>query len=278
MNTIGRIRPVLDQCLRAAGEIQRASFMRVDQQAVETKAHDYDLLTIVDTDSENAIVDIIRQNFPDHHILTEEAGALANERQTPGQPDAADAAPAVRWVIDPLDGTTNYSHGFPAFGISIGIELDGVTQLGAVYNPVREELYQAQRGHGATLNGQPIHVSAADELGKALLVTGFPYDRRERIDHYLALYRAFTMKAHGVLRLGSAALDLCHVASGQLDGYYEESLNPWDWTAGWLILEEAGGKVSDYHGEGRVFERRQLCASNTRLHQQMLDILGPSVS
>ena len=163
-----QIRQVLEQCLDAAASIQRSYFAKLTTAQTVAKSTDFDLLTVADTESEQAVIDLITRNFPDHSILTEESGEL----ERPGA--------AVRWVIDPLDGTTNYSHGFPQFCCSIAVEFDGQTRLAAIYNPVREDLFQAELGAGATHNGKPIHVSATAQLSQSLLVTGFAYDRRTR--------------------------------------------------------------------------------------------------
>lgn len=259
-----QIRQVLEQCLEAAARVHRSYYAKLTSAQTVAKSTDFDLLTVADTESEQAVIELITRHFPEHGILTEESG----EHDRPGA--------SIRWVIDPLDGTTNYSHGFPQFCSSIAVEFDGQTRLAAVYNPLREDLFKAELGSGATHNGQPIRVSATPQLEQSLLVTGFPYDRRTRIDHYLRLYKAFTMKCHGVLRLGSAALDLCHIAAGWLDGYYEESLNEWDWAAGNLIVSEAGGRVTDFIGGDQVLERSELCVSNGLIHDQMLALLKPT--
>ncbi|MBN1515760.1 inositol monophosphatase [Candidatus Sumerlaeota bacterium] len=256
------IEKVMHECLDAAGEVQRKYFAaKREGRGIEAKGASFDLVTEADKESERVIIDRVSAAFPNHSIVAEESGS--HERPN---------APAT-WYIDPLDGTTNFAHGLPIFSISIGVSVGDEPALGAVYNPVREDLFLGRAGRGATLNGAPIHVSDSATLETSLLVTGFPYDRRERADHYLGQYKAFMMCTRGVLRLGSAALDLCQVASGRLDGYYEESLHHYDWAAGILIVREAGGRVSDYIGGDAMLARKEVCASNGRIHPAMLEIL-----
>ena len=262
---IDKLKTVLSECLDAVAEIQRGYFAQIADHEVVRKGRDFDLQTVADLESERAIVERIQAAFPNHSILTEEAGKL----DRPGA--------SVRWVIDPLDGTLNYRHGFPHCAISIAVEVEGEPRLGAVYNAITNERFEAERGAGATLNGKPIHVSPASTLSENLIVAGFPYDRRKRIDYYVGLFRAFMLESQAVMRMGSAAMDLCQVACGRFGGYYEENIEPWDWAAGVLIVEEAGGKVTDYHGEDRFAERRQFCVSNGLIHDEMIALLEPSV-
>ncbi len=263
---IDKYKTVLSECLEAAAEIQRGYFARIADFEITKKGRDFNLQTVADLESERAIVERIQAAFPDHSILTEEAGKL----DRPGA--------SVRWIIDPLDGTLNYRHGLPHCAISIAVEVDGEPRLGAVYNAMTGERFEAERGAGATLNGTPIRVSSAGTLGENIVVAGFPYDRRERIDHYVGLFRTFMLEAQAVHRMGSAAMDLCGVACGRFGAYYEENIEPWDWAAGVLIVEEAGGNVTDYHGENRFAERRQFCASNGLIHEEMIAVLKPSVT
>jgi myo-inositol-1(or 4)-monophosphatase len=256
------LRKVLGECLRVSGAVLRARFAAVRAGNVVTKSRRFDIQTAADRDSERAIVERIRKAFPGHRILTEEAGDL----DSPGA--------TVRWIVDPLDGTLNYRHGFPNCAVSIAVEVEGSVRLGAVYNPFTEELFRAERGRGASCNGAQIRVSRTESLEESLVVAGLPYDRRDRIDRYMAFFKAFVMKAQSVYRLGSAAMDLCHVADGRFGGYFEESIQLWDWAAGRLIVEEAGGRVTDYRGGDALLERRQVCASNGLVHEQMLAILG----
>ena len=240
---------------RAAGEILRANFG--GEQAVRYKG-EVDLVTEVDEQAEREIGGMLRGAFPDYGILAEEGGAL------PG-------AGEYRWIVDPVDGTVNYAHGLPVFCVSIALERAGELILGVVHDPMREETYVAERGAGATLNGRPIRVSDTDELIRALVATGFPYDR-ETMPVALDLFARFAVLAQGMRRLGSAALDVCYVAAGRLDGYYERGVRPWDIAAGVLILEEAGGMVTDFRGEKLDLEGLEIVASNTALHPSILDV------
>jgi myo-inositol-1(or 4)-monophosphatase len=242
---------------KAAGEVLHSSFGR--QQQIRYKG-EVDLVTEVDERAEQTIREILLAAYPDYGVLAEEGGRLQ------GEGDA-------RWIVDPLDGTTNYTHGLPIFSVSIALESAGRTVLGVVYDPLREETYVAEHSRGATLNGEPIKVSSVQELRRALLVTGFPYDRDE-MPAALELFGRFAMLTQGMRRLGSAALDLCYVAAGRLDGYYERGIHAWDVAAGALILEEAGGKVTDYRGSELYLEGREIVASNGRLHPAITQLTG----
>ena len=219
-----------------------------------------DLVTEYDWKSEALIAGELRTAFPDHHIIGEEGG---------GQGAPVETAP-FRWYIDPLDGTTNFTHGYPQFCTSIAYERRGRIQVAVVYDALKKECFVAQRGNGARLNGKPIHVSTTPSLDLALLVTGFPYDRRERRRYYLTFWEAFMMRAQGVRRTGSAALDLSWVACGRVDGFWEFGLKSWDIAAGSLIVEEAGGSVSNMDGSPLGLDAGQIVASNGRLHDQIV--------
>jgi len=201
---------------------------------------------------------VLRESFPNYGMLAEEGGELEGER-------------GVRWIVDPLDGTTNYAHGLPVFCTSIALERDNGVILGVVYDPMANETYTAERGSGATLNGEPIAVSDTDEPIRALLATGFPYDRDD-MPVSLEIFGQFAMLTQSMRRLGSAALDLCYVAAGRLDGYYERGIKAWDIAAGTLILREAGGKVSDYQGGELDLERGEVVASNGLLHPDLIRV------
>ncbi len=218
------------------------------------------LVTEVDIAAENLIVSRIRKAFPTHSILAEE-----------NHPDVSSAG--FKWIIDPLDGTTNYAHGYPVFSISIGLEFEGELLLGAVFDPTRNELFSARRGGGAFCNDIPIHVSKTGFLVGSLLATGFPYDVHTSPQNNLENYCAFAVRAQGVRRGGSAAIDLCYVASGRLDGFWELKLNPWDCAAGSLIVREAGGKITDFRDRPFSIYGREVVASNSLIHQQMLEVL-----
>lgn len=218
------------------------------------------IVTEMDRRSEALIMDAIKKAFPDHGILTEES---AEQRSSTG----------YRWIIDPLDGTTNYSHGFPFFCVSIAFEENGVVKLGAVYDPMLDELFLAEDGKGATVNGKPIRVSKIEKLDKSLLATGFPYDLRYSKDNNLDYFTDFTLKAQAIRRAGSAALDLCYVACGRFDGFWEMKLYPWDTAAASLIVKEAGGALSDFKGGPFSIYEKQCLASNGLIHREMLDVL-----
>jgi myo-inositol-1(or 4)-monophosphatase len=240
---------------REAGEVLRKGFGW--QHSVRYKG-EVDLVTEVDEQAERVIKEILLGAFPSYGMLAEESG------RSSGQEDA-------RWIVDPLDGTTNYAHGLPIFCVSIALERAGEVVVGVVHDPMRQETYLAERGGGATLNGEPIRVSDTDELIQALIATGFPYDRAE-MPEALELFGRFAAITRGMRRLGSTALDLCYVAAGRLDGYYERGIWAWDIAAGGLILEEAGGKVTDYRGAGLNLEGRQIVASNGYLHSAMMEL------
>ena len=243
---------------RSAGALIRDRFGGT--QDVSFKG-EVDLVTAVDRAAEGVIVDAIRGAFPDHGIVAEESGAR-NERGR------------YRWYVDPLDGTTNFAHGYPHVAVSIALALDGVLQVGVVHDPLRGETFTAIRGEGARLDEAPIRVSPTAELGRALLATGFPYDRRRRAGFYLAFVEAALTRAQCVRRAGSAALDLCYVAAGRLDGFWEWKLQPWDTAAGRLIVEEAGGRVTDFAGAPHELTGSQTAASNGTLHEALTAMLA----
>lgn len=219
-----------------------------------------DLVTEVDLAAEELIVSRFTSAFPGHSVLAEEKHAHT-------------ARGACTWIIDPLDGTTNYAHGYPVFSVSIGLEIDGTIEWGIVYNPNLEEVFIARRGGGASWNGAPIHVSKTDSLGSSLLATGFPYDIRTSKRNNLDYFHEFALRAQGIRRAGSAALDLCYLAAGRFDGFWELKLNPWDCAAGYLMVREAGGMVTNLRGEfGSIYDRECL-ATNSRIHEEMLTAL-----
>jgi len=228
---------------------------------IHKKEQAINLVTEADLRSEEAIIQTIRQAFPEHQILSEEQGL----QKSPTHP--------IKWIVDPLDGTTNFAHGFPMYNVSIGVEYEGICILGVVYDPTRNELFLAQTGKGATLNGTPIHVSATPKLNEALLVTGFAYDVHTAKDNNLKEFCAFTLRARGMRRTGTAAIDLCYIASGRFDGFWELQLNPWDTAAGKVILEEAGGRVTNYAGEPYSIYGSTLIATNGIIHQEMIEVL-----
>ncbi|MBI3805284.1 MAG: inositol monophosphatase [Nitrospirae bacterium] len=252
--------PFREVALRAAKKAGRIHIKGHQGELQVSYKGDLNLVTNVDTLSEEAIVALINRHFPDHQILAEEG----HDRTEPSP---------YRWIIDPLDGTTNYAHHFPFFCVSIALEIRGKIHLGVVFDPSRNELFFAERGKGAFLNDRPIHVSSAAALGKSLLVTGFAYDVRTDPVNNFNHFINFSMKAQGVRRTGSAALDLCYVASGRLDGFWELKLHPWDTAAGSLILAEAGGKLSDFSGKPFSIYDEELLASNGKIHQEMIEVI-----
>jgi myo-inositol-1(or 4)-monophosphatase len=243
---------------RLAGGLIREHWQQVKQVHYKSPI---DLVTATDRQAEEKIVDLLLKNFPDHSILAEEETAIV----APGS--------AYRWIIDPLDGTTNFAHSYPQFAVSIALEQEGEVVLGVVYDPMREEGFSAVKGEGALLNSEPISVSKVSELDKALLATGFPYDHRENVDFYLDFFRAFMKRSQGIRRAGAAALDLCYLACGRLDGFWELKLHPWDTAAGSLIVREAGGTVTDFSGNPFSLSGKETLASNGLIHAEMLGAL-----
>jgi myo-inositol-1(or 4)-monophosphatase len=223
-----------------------------------------DLVTESDLASERLIIERIKTYYPRHRILAEESGA--------SDPGDHGSQSEWRWIIDPLDGTTNYAHGYPCFCVSIGLSHRGRLEVGVVYDPIRDEMFAAERGHGASLNGRRISVSRTPQLSAALLCTGFPYDVRERSE-FARHFASFIMHAQGVRRDGAAALDLAYVAAGRFDGFWEEGLKPWDVAAGVLLIEEAGGRVSDYQGAPFDIHTPPILTSNGLIHEEMMRVL-----
>ena len=241
-----------------AGAIQlarRESGFHVDKKGT------IDLVTDVDVAVERMFRDLIAQRFPDHQILAEDMGG------------AASVPPGPCWVFDPIDGTTNFAHGIPIFCASLALEIDGIPEVAAVFDPNRQELFTAERGGGAFLNGRRLRVSSAASLVDAVLVTGFPYDVHGRVEEIVGLFGAFVGQARAVRRLGSAAIDLCYVAAGRMDGFWESDLKPWDVAGGALIVAEAGGRVSNMDGSAFSSRRPHVLATNARLHEPMLDVI-----
>jgi myo-inositol-1(or 4)-monophosphatase len=248
------------QTARDAGRVLAEKFGRAIQ--ISNKG-DIDLVTEADLASERLIVERIRSHHPRHAILTEEAGEVVA---------AGGVRSEYKWIVDPLDGTTNYAHGYPVFCVSVALEHDGRIVVGVVYDPIRDELFAAERDDGATLNGRRVRVSEIGELNSALICTGFPYDVRER-DDFARHFRDFILRAQSVRRDGAAALDLANVACGRFDGFYEDGLRPWDVAAGVLLVEEAGGRITHYDGSTFDIYSQRLASSNGLIHEAMLEVL-----
>lgn len=251
------MRDYLEVAIEAAktgGDVLRQYYGKAKD--IEYKA-EIDLVTHVDKRSEQLIVEWLSSRFPHHSILAEEGTEMQRSEE-------------FRWVIDPLDGTTNYAHDYPLFGVSVALEQNSELIVGVVYNPVSEELFVAEKGNGSYLNGRKIQVSQVDKLRQALISTGFPYELFKNLDDAMSYFISFMKTAQGVRRDGSAALDLCYLAMGRTDGFWEQRLKPWDSAAGALIVLEAGGTVTDFHGKDFTIYGDELLASNGLIHDSMM--------
>ncbi len=247
------------QAARVGGAVLLDQARGCRDLAVDEKARN-DFVTAADRASEEAILAWLRGRFPGYGILAEESAA---EHRFDGPV----------WIVDPLDGTTNFIHGFPMWCVSVALAVDGVPVAGAVFDPVHDEMFSASRGDGALLQGQPIRVAGRMGLGGCLLATGFPFKIQERLTEYLRSFEAFARATAGIRRAGSAAIDLCSVAAGRFDGFWEMSLAPWDVAAGGLIIQEAGGVVSDFSGRDTWLRTGHIVAGNPRVHAAMLEVL-----
>ncbi len=252
------LKTVLHEAIMAGGEQVSKYFNQTFE--IKYKEGRNNLVTAADHASEKAILEVIQKAYPDHYILTEETGEL---------PQNSD----YKWIIDPIDGTINFAHGIPLNCISIGVEFKGEMILGMVYNPHMNELFFAEKGEGATLNGQAIKVSAETDVMKSCLVTGFPYTYIQQNNGPIEVFERFVREGVPVRRLGAAAIDLCWVAAGRLDGFYEHKLQPWDSAAGFLIVEEAGGKVTDFEGNRYSPYEPKIVSTNGLIHEQLLDVI-----
>lgn len=251
-----KIRQTLERALHESGSILKRAIERPKKISFKSPVS---LVTETDKGAEQKIISIIKQTFPEHSILAEESDPQAGS--------------SSKWIIDPIDGTTNFAHGLPLACVSIGYEENGKMKLGGVFNPFLNEYFWAERGRGATLNGKKIKVSKTKTLSRSLMATGFPYDRLTYADYYIKIAREVMNRCQGIRRLGSAAIDLCYVACGRFDGYWEFKLNAWDQSAGALIVEEAGGKLTDFRGEPFSIYGKQTLATNGFIHGEMLRIL-----
>jgi myo-inositol-1(or 4)-monophosphatase len=245
---------------REAGQILLEKFGR---KINISKKGEIDLVTEADLASEKLIIERIRSHYPKHSILAEESGEAIS----------LDDANSWKWIIDPLDGTTNFAHGYPCFCVTLALEHDGEIVVGVTFDPTRNELFAAEKGKGATLNNKPIRVSETEKLSESLIITGFPYDFKQREDFAKHLNN-FLLKSRGVRRDGSAAIDMAYVACGRFDGFWEEGLHAWDVAAGVLLIEEAGGRVSYYDDSKFSIYEPPICANNGLIHSEMLQILS----
>lgn len=243
----------MESIAREAGALLMGHFRR--HVKIEYKG-DVDLVTVADRESEALILDRIRRHFPSHDVMGEEGTRI-------------ETGSNYKWYVDPLDGTTNFAHSFPVFCVSLAVEHNGQRIAGVVYDPTRDELFAAEKGNGARLNGESIHVSSTPRLADSLVATGFPSHKRHKNPN-IYFYHQITLRSHGVRRAGSAALDLCNVAAGRFDGFWEFNLNPWDTAAGVLLVEEAGGRVTDFSGGPFQIASRETLASNGLIHDALL--------
>ena len=243
---------------KEAGELIKNNFGKV--HSIEFKTNVLNLVTETDKASEKLITDFIKKKYPSHGILAEEGSDLNKSAE-------------YLWVVDPLDGTTNFAHGLPIFSVSIGVQKSGETIAGVVYDVMRDIIYSAEKGSGSFANGKRISVNKNQNLGHGMLVTGFPYNIRENPDKAIERFAAMLGTARAIRRLGSAAIDFCYVANGVFDGFWEVSLHPWDICAGKLIVEEAGGLVTDFDGKNIDIYSKRILATNGYVHQRMIDVM-----
>lgn len=257
------LKEILYNATEAGAKVMEHFFNNKNLQ-ISNKEGINNLVTEADHASEKAIIDTIRETFPGHAILSEESGNHVMDNE-------------FKWIIDPIDGTVNYAHGIPICCVSIGLEKSGQMLMGAVYNPFLKEFYFAERGEGAFLNNQPIQVSGETEVIKSCVVTGFPYTYLDQPNGPLECFARFIKRGVPVRRLGSAAMDLCWVAAGRFDAFFEHKLNAWDSAAGFLIVEEAGGKVTDFQGNEYSPYQPHILASNSKIHNEMLQWINDEV-
>lgn len=243
---------------KEAGEIIKEGFGK--KVTIEYKSDENNLVTEIDKKSEKIIIDFIQKKYPGHSILAEEKGELRKSSE-------------FLWVIDPLDGTSNFAHGLPIFSVSIGLQQNDVTIAGVIYDVMRDLLYYAELGSGAFANDNKVSVSNTKKISQSMLVTGFPYNVKENPEHAFERFEIITKNARAVRRLGSAAIDFCYVAAGVFDAFWEVHLHPWDICAGKLIVEEAGGIVTDFRGETIGIDSKKILATNLLIHPQMIDLL-----
>ncbi len=255
------LHPMLNTAVKAArraGSVINRAARDIDAVTVTTKRRN-DFVTEIDKAAEEAVIEVLRKAYPDHAILAEESGASGKSE--------------YEWIIDPIDGTTNFIHGFPQYAVSIGLRHKGVITQAVIFDPTRNELYTATRGRGAFLNDQRIRVSKRAHLKDALIGTGFPFREVDNIDEYLRVFRRATYETAGLRRAGAAALDLAYVACGRLDGFWEAGLAPWDMAAGSLLVLEAGGLIGDYSGEAEYLQTGEVVCGNPKVFAQLLQLV-----
>ncbi len=258
--------PMLNTAIKAArraGKVIMRHYDRLDRITVESKGRN-DYVTEVDRQAESEIINVLRSAYPDHAVLAEETGQVAGNDYL--------------WIIDPLDGTTNYLHGYPQFAVSIALHFQGKPYQAVVFDPLHNELFTASRGAGAQLNDRRIRVSTTNRLERSLLGTGFPFKSMNHLESWISTFRTLLPRTSGVRRAGSAALDLAHVACGHLDGFWEFGLSPWDMAAGCLLIEEAGGMLSDFGGTQNHLETGNLVAGNPRLFPELRALVQESIA
>jgi myo-inositol-1(or 4)-monophosphatase len=259
MNKYGEFFPILKEAVYRSGEILLSNLGKLSGSEISTKKKN-DFVTSVDKESEDTIIEILSKETPHYDILAEES----SPKERSGE---------YRWIIDPLDGTTNYINCFPFFSISIALARGDEILLGIVYEPIRKELFYAEKGKGAYLNNERIFVSKKENLDECFLATGFPFKAHNYIDGYLNIFREMFLRSSGVRRAGSAVLDLCYTGCGRFDGFWEMKLSPWDVAAGSLLIKEAGGEVTDWNGGNDYIFGGTIVGSNGRIHKQMVSII-----
>ena len=254
------------QAAREAGDFARA--VQLTDLTITTKTNDMDIVTQVDARNEQTIRDTVLARYPDHVFLGEELGA--SDEEAPANPGQN----VVRWIIDPIDGTVNFAHGLPIWCVSVGVEVNGIVECGAIYNPNLDEMFSVRRGHGAFRNGERMHVSTQANTTKSLFVTGFPYNVQENPDSVIEQFNRFLNRGLLIRRLGSAALDLAYVACGRFEAFWEVGLSPWDTSAGQLMVREAGGRVTHYDGMDYHIYKRSIIATNGLHHDMISGVLA----
>ncbi len=252
---------IATRAARAAGDIILRNIDKLDRLTIEVKG-DNDFVTKVDRKAEEVILNTLQQAYPTHGIIAEESGTHNEDSE-------------YQWIVDPLDGTTNFLHGFPQYAVSIGLQHKGRMEVGVVFDPIKNELFTAARGDGAQLNGRRIRVTPRKGLANALIGTGFPFKQPQYLDTYLASFKAVHPKVAGIRRAGSAALDLAYVAAGRLDGFWEIGLNNWDMAAGVLLIREAGGIVTDFSGEGNYLQTGNVVAAASKVYPALYETIKP---